>query len=405
MRLFIHAWRNMWRNPRRTLITLTAVGLNIAILIAAFSLMDGLLRHAVSNAVNLTTGEVQVHAPEYLSRRSIYDTLQHPDRLLERIRGPQVQALARSFGFGLAAHGSKSSGAQFWGINPDEERRIFDLASHMAAGSFLSTPSDGGIVLGSKLARSLELSPGDELVVVVQAADGSLGNQLFTVRGVLKSAGDSIDRTGAFIHRDDFASLFAARGMVHEIAVNSHSSLPLQALEDRVEAAAPGLQVSTWRELMPVLSDMMNIFDVSMWLFGVIFFLAAGLGVMNTMLMATFERVREFGLIKALGASPWRIVRDVAAEALVLGMTATLLGGSLGLAAGLYLQTVGLDTSAFAGSYTIAGVAFDPVWRAVVSLESVLVPILAMWGICLLASLYPAVIAARLDPVRAMQHV
>jgi ABC-type antimicrobial peptide transport system permease subunit len=126
---------------------------------------------------------------------------------------------------------------------------------------------------------------------------------------------------------------------------------------------------------------------------------------MNTMLMATFERVREFGLIKALGASPWRIVRDVAAEALVLGMTATLLGGGLGLAVGLYLQTAGLDTSAFAGSYTIAGVAFDPTWRAVVSLESVLVPILAMWGTCLLASLYPAVIAARLDPVRAMQHV
>ena len=133
--------------------------------------------------------------------------------------------------------------------------------------------------------------------------------------------------------------------------------------------------------------------------------LAAGLGVMNTMLMATFERIREFGLIKALGASPWRIVRDVATEALVLGMTATVIGAGIGLAASWYLQTYGLDTSSFAGSYTIAGVAFDPIWRAALSLKSVLMPVLAMWGICILASLYPAAIAARLDPIEALHHV
>lgn len=400
-----YAWRNLWRNTRRTAITLAAVGLNTAVLIASYSLMDGLVVHTISNATNLVVGEAQIHTPKYLSGGSFYESLVDPVRVLWEVRERKIAAAPRSYGYGLVACGTKSAGALFWGVDPATERATFDLPAHMASGRFLPEEPQQGVVLGKKLARSLNATVGSEIVVVVQAADGSLGNELYTVTGILKAAGESIDRTAAILHHVDFAELFVSGGRVHEIALNSKGRLPLDDLAALASEAAPRAEVKTWRQLMPALSDVVNLFDAAIWIFGVIFFLAAGLGVTNTMLMATFERIREFGIIKALGATPWRILRDVASEAMVLGLASTVLGTFLGLAGSYYLQEAGLDTSFFARGYSVAGIAFDPVWRAVVSLKTVLMPVVVMWIICVIASIYPAALAARLDPVRAIQHV
>jgi ABC-type lipoprotein release transport system permease subunit len=400
-----YAWRNLWRNARRTAITLAAVSLNTAILIASFALMDGLFQHTISNATNLVVGEVQIHASDYLTRRSIYASLTNPASILREVKKKGIPAALRSYAYGLVAHGTKSAGAFFWGVDPTLEQTTFDLAKHVAAGNFLANAPHRGMVLGKKLARSLHAQVGSEVVVVVQAADGSLGNELYTVTGILKSAGESIDRNAAIIHQADFSELFVSGDRIHEITLNSRGALPLGDLAIMASKAAPEAEVKTWRQLLPALADIINFFDVSIGIFGMIFFLAAGLGVMNTMLMATFERIREFGILKALGASPWRILRDVAVEALVLGFLSTFIGTLLGLAGAYYLQEIGLDTSAFAGDISMAGVAFDPIWRAVITLRAVVWPVVIMWLVCVLASLYPAALAARLDPVRAIQHV
>ena len=399
------AWRNLWRNTRRTLITLAAVSLNVAILIATYSLMDGIMLQTVSNATNLVTGEAEIHAPKYLVNRSMYKSLEDPEQILKRLQQDGLPAAARSYGYGLLAHGTKSAGAMFWGVDPAREKQVFDLHQATLAGRFLTDTPAKGVVLGRKLARSLEARVGDEIVVVVQAADGSLGNDLFAVIGILKAAGDGIDRQAAIIHQEDFQELFVSGGRIHEIAINTRGALPLEETAARATLAAPGAEVKTWRDLLPSMSDLVNIFEGSIVLFGMVFFLAAALGVLNTMLMATFERIREFGILKAIGTSPWRIMRDVAAEAAVLGLMSSILGGILGLVLSWYLQVVGLDTSSLAGGYTVAGVAFDPIWRAAVSVKTIVKPIIIMWVVCLLASLYPAAIAARLDPVEAITHV
>ncbi|UCG11753.1 MAG: ABC transporter permease [Deltaproteobacteria bacterium] len=399
-----YGWRNLWRNTRRTLITLTAVTLSTAILITSYALMDGLLVHAVSSATNLVVGEVQIHAPRYLADRSIYRALADPARILRGAREKKIRAAPRRYGYGLVAVGTKSAGALFWGVDPELERTTFDLAGHMAKGQFLAEMPSRGMILGRKLARSLQAEVGSEIVVVVQAADGSLGNELFTVTGIFKAAGDAIDRNAALIHAADFTELFVSGDRIHEIALNSRGQMSTQDLATLAADLASKEEVKTWQQLLPAVSDMVNLFDVFIWIFGLIFILAAGMGVMNTMLMATYERIPEFGIIKALGATPWRIIRDVATEALALAALATLLGTALGLAGSYYLQEVGLDTSLFAGSYSVGGVAFDPIWRAAIGLKVVLVPVVLMVIISLVASLYPAGLAARLDPVKAIHR-
>lgn len=399
-----YGWRNLWRNTRRTCITLAAVSLSTAILIASYGLMDGLMQHAVSNATNLVVGEVQVHAQGYLADHSIYRALNEPDLILRSAKQKNVAAAPRRYGYGLVAVGTKSAGARFWGVEPALERTTFDLAQHLEEGRFLSETTQRGVVLGQKLARSLQAQIGSEIVVVVQAADGSLGNDLYTVTGILKAAGDSIDRNAALIRAADFVELFVSGERIHEVALNSRGMVSLERLTALLSTAAPEEEVKSWRQLMPEVSDMVNLFDAFIWIFGLIFLLAAGMGVMNTMLMATYERIREFGILKAIGATPWRIIRDVAAEALVLATLGTVLGTILGLAGSYYLQEVGLDLSIFAGTYSVGGVAFDPIWRATISAKMVFIPVVLMLIISLVASLYPAALAARLDPVRAIHR-
>jgi ABC-type lipoprotein release transport system permease subunit len=408
MKALRYAWRNIWRNPRRTLITVTAISLNVAILITSYGLMDGMMKHMVSNATNLVVGEVQIHAPKYLVDHSMYKDLKDPAGILERLRFHGIQGAARSYGYGLVACGNKSAGALFWGVDPAMEKKNFDLADHVAFGQYLGSEPKREMVVGRKLARSLNAGIGSEIVVVVQAADGSLGNDLFTVTGILKAAGDGIDRDAAIIHRKDFQELFVSGGRIHEIALNSRGAFPLDRLMEVAAKAAPHTEVKSWRQLVPALSDMVNFFDAGMWLFGMIFFLAAALGVMNTMLMSTFERIREFGILKALGTSPWRILGDVASEAFVLSLVSTLIGGIIGVGLSLFFMNKGLDTRLFVpgdAAVSVSGIAFDPVWRATITLKTVLSPVLMMWVISLIASLYPAAIAARLDPVKAMTRV
>ena len=399
-----YGWRNLWRNTRRTCITLAAVCLSTAILMASYGLMDGLMQHAVSNATNLVVGEVQVHAQGYRADHSIYKALNEPDLILQSAKQKNVAAAPRRYGYGLVAVGTKSAGARFWGVEPASERTTFDLSQHLQEGRFLSETTQRGVVLGQKLARSLQAQIGSEIVVVVQAADGSLGNDLYTVTGILKAAGDSIDRNAALIHAADFVELFVSGERIHEVALNSRGMVSPEGLTALLSIAAPEEEIKSWRQLMPEVSDMINLFDAFIWIFGLIFLLAAGMGVMNTMLMATYERIREFGILKALGATPWGIIRDVAAEALMLAALGTILGTILGLAGSYYLQEVGLDLSIFAGTYSVGGVAFDPIWRATISPKMVFIPVVLMLIIGLLASLYPAALAARLDPVKAIHR-
>ncbi|MHC1745303.1 MAG: ABC transporter permease [Syntrophobacteraceae bacterium] len=398
-------WRNLWRNRRRTCITIAAVSFNTMVLITTFCLMDGLLDQTVRNATQLMTGEAQLHAPGYLADHSLYKTIDKPDPILVAIKERSIDAASRTYGYGLVSQGTKSAGAMFWGIDPTAETKTFDLATHMGEGAFLSQAPTKGVVLGKKLARSLNARVGTEIVVLVQAADGSMGNDLFTVQGILKAVGDSVDRNAAILHLADFRALFTMPKGIHEIAVNAKGRLPLQALKEQLERLAPDAEVKTWHQLLPTLSDMIQLSDANMILFGAIFFLAAGLGVMNTMLMATYERAREFGLLKALGASPWLIVRDVATEAWLLAAVSTLFGVLAGSAASYALQVYGLDTSGLAGETTISGVVFDPVWRGALSFKSVLQPVLIMWVVCVLAALYPAAMSARMDPIKSMHQI
>ena len=172
-------------------------------------------------------------------------------------------------------------GASFWGVDPAAEGAAFELPNKLQEGEFLAADAKKTVVIGRKLAKSLQAKVGSELVTVVQAADGSLGSDLYKVVGILGALGEEIDRGALLMHRGDFDELFVASGRVHQIAINGKEKVPAEEIVSFIASHANGdrIQAETWRELLPALSDMLNVSDASMVIFAFVFLLAAGLGV------------------------------------------------------------------------------------------------------------------------------
>lgn len=399
------AWRNIRRHRGRTGITVIAVTVNTAVIIMGFALMEGVSKQLADNITQISMGDAQVHAEGFREDRSFYTAIKSPERVIAAARAAGIDASPRSYGSGLVALGNRSAGATFWGVDPRAELTTFSLAGRIANGAFLTPTARGDIILGSKLAKALRVEVGSELVALVQAADGSLGNALFEVAGILKAAGADIDRGAAIMHQADFEKLFLAGGRVHEIALNTHGKIPTEGIAASIGAIGPGNELKTWRQLLPAMSEMMKFSGVLVWMVSMMFYLTAGFGVMNTMLMATHDRVREYGVIKALGATPWRIVRDVATEAWMLALVSTAVGAVLGVLGSFYLQEVGINLESRGTELTVMGVAADPILRGTFAPQEMVLSVLIMWVICILASLHPAIKASRLEAVSAMTHV
>ena len=398
------SWRNLWRNRTRTNVTIAAVALCIAILIIFQSMIVGLIEKAVFNTTNLVIGEVQIHANGYLNDKSLYKDLKNTEKIKSIAKKNNIGLVERSYGFGLISSGTKSAGTQFWGVNPESELMHFDFAKHINQGTFLNSSSSNKIVLGNKLALSLAAEVGTELVVFVQGADGSLGNDLFYVSGILKNVADNIDRSAAIILENDFNILFSSNNMIHEIALNSKGNFEAEEIQNLMSAEIKDVEIDTWKQLMPTIALMTEKMSVFMrTLFSLIFTIAAGLGVMNTMIMSTYDRMKEFGIIRAIGATPWRIIKQVSLEAIILTFIASIIGTIVGLSVALYFQKYGFDVSG-QGNFSFGGVVMDPIWKASVSLEIILLPIGLMMLTSILSSLYPASIAARIKPVEAIHY-
>ncbi len=404
MKIVKVSWRNLWRNSTRTNITIAAVSLCVAILIIFQSLIVGLIGKAVYNTTNLVVGEVQIHANNYLDDRSIYKSLKNIENIRAVAKENNIGIVERSYGFGLISSGTKSAGTQFWGINPESELKYFDFANHIDEGKFLTKNFLNKVVLGKKLARSLAAEVGTELVVFVQGADGSLGNELFYVTGILENVADNIDRGAAIILKDDFDILFSTNNFIHEIALNSKGKFEAEEIQKLMSAKIAGVAIETWKELMPtiaVMTEKMSVFMLT--IFSLIFTIAASLGVMNTLIMSTYDRMKEFGIIRAIGATPWLIIRLVSLEAILLTFLASIIGTVIGLSIALYLQEYGIDISG-KGNLAIGGIVFDPIWRASISIKTVFLPVMLMMLTSIAASIYPASIAARIKPVEAIHY-
>lgn len=405
------AWRNVWRNRRRSLLTIAAIAFACALLVFMLSFQFGSYEAMINAAVKVHTGYFQVQAPGYQEKREIEQVVADPEavaRLFETI--PEVTAYTfRAAAFSLASSAERTYGIAVTGIDPSREPGVSTIQTLVRDGAFLS-PGDGPAALvGSLLARNLRVGVGDLVTLLGQGRDGSIAATVVTVKGTFASGQDDFDRGALYLPLDYFQEMYAMEGAVHEVVGVAPSIWEVPALERHLaeelgrlarEQQMPPLVVLDWKALMPGLAQGIYLDLVSGLIFYLLLIVVVAFSIMNTFLMAIFERTREFGVLMAIGTTTGRLTRLLLTESMMMTLMGMASGMLLGGLVTLYFQAVGIDfgsASDILRQYGIPG-RMHPV----LSLPSLLIGPLLVCFITFWAALWPALRVRRLTPVKAM---
>jgi ABC-type lipoprotein release transport system permease subunit len=416
------ALRNLLRNRWRSGLTAAAVAVAVGLMVWTLGMYDGWIDEMVRGTTAVETGQIQVHTAEYVENPRVYESFPADSALLGRVRlvngvtavSPRVKA------FGLVGNEDRSQVARILGVLPEAEGAATPIRDAVRAGRWLSpAPAPIGapreVVLGQALARQLRVAPGDELVVFLEAADGSLGNELLQVAGIVRTGNTEIDRLAAYLHLRDAQYLTALGDEIHELMLRTRDLDAARAVADTVaaaigaragapardEAVAPAtLVVRPWQEIVPWLNQMILLFRRSYAFMYFLIYLIAAVGIVNTARMSALERRREFGVMLAIGMRPFRMFRTIVVETVVLGLAGALIGATLGFLLSWYYATAGFDMSMFTeqAAFSYMGVAFSERIYFVVTPRTVLQPIVVMLAVAALSALWPAFRAARIVP-------
>jgi ABC-type lipoprotein release transport system permease subunit len=402
------AWRNIWRNPRRTAVILTAVVIGVWSMIFLGALMRGIAVGMVKNGIDTLTGHIQVHHKGYRDDPAIENSmLDHRavDKALDAILPPGAQWARRVRVNAIANNARHSSGVTLVGIDPPAEAGISFIGAAVSNGSYLSQEDSNGILIGQALLEKFETRVGRKLVLMSQDTGQEIASRAFRIVGVFRAEMESIEKQFVFVPQSAAQKMLKLGNGISEIAILLSDGYENRDVYQKLKAALPAdqFEIHSWRELLPFQTAYLKILDGFMWFWFLVVFVAMGFGIVNTTLMAVFERMREFGLMKALGMKPWWILREVLVESFLLLVCGLIAGNLLGFLSIFALSGSGIDLSALAAGAEYAGMA--RIIYPAVAFKDVLVANLTVLLLGLLVSLYPAIKASRFTPVQALAHI
>lgn len=398
----ILAWRNLWRNYRRTLIMLLAITVGVWAMIFMTALLRGMVDNMVRTGISVLPGHVQIHAMAYRDDPSVSHSLSIPSKaLLEVLNSAQVAAwTGRVKVPAMISSEQDNRGITLLGIDPGGEMALgFDNAD-VIEGRFLDGPDDPGIVIGKKLMERLETRLGKRVVVMSQDPENSIADRGFRVVGVYQADLESREESFVYAGRDVIQTMLGMGSNVSGIAILGHDYRTPESLTLSLRNVVPADQeVLSWLELDPYLSTMMRVMDGFVLVWMVVIFLALSFGLVNTLMMAIFERVREIGLMRALGMRPSAIVYQVLLESLILLSLGLLAGNVLAISTIIWLKD-GIDVSAVSEGMEMMGAA--SVMYPVMELPDLVLANAVVIGLGIVTSLLPAWRAAQYRPVEAL---
>lgn len=401
---FLLAWRNIWRNPRRTSVILTAVVIGVWSMVFISALMRGMCDGMFENGISVLTGDIQVHRKGYRDDPVIENTMNDPHEavaVLEKVLPAGSIKTSRIRVGAVASNARHSAGITLVGINPENEERISFIGRRaIAEGRYLEKDDHRGIVVGKALLKKFETKIGHKLVVMSQDKKKEIASKAFRIVGVYRAEMESTEKQFAFVTAPAARKLLGLKEGISEISVvlPGHKNVDSTANELK-KKLADDYEVHTWKELLPFLASMLKMTDSFSIIWYVVAFIAMAFGIVNTTLMAVFERMREFGLLKALGLKPGRIVAGVLTESFFLLAMGIALGNFFGFLS-VFAVSGGIDLSGFAAGSEMVGMS--RVIYPVIVPGDIVKADLTVVVLGLLVSLYPAVKAAGFTPAEAM---
>ncbi|MBD3168304.1 MAG: FtsX-like permease family protein [candidate division Zixibacteria bacterium] len=397
------AWRNVWRNKKRSAIILTAVAFGIWAGLMSNAIMLGASRQMVKSAIETRTSHIQVHREGFRDHHEIDLMIQEPDSVTSVIKSIEgVKAISvRSVLTGMCRSPESGTGVTLFGIKPEDEARVSAIEDKLVDGSFFKDEYRNPIIVGDDLAKKLDVGVGNKIVVNAQDLEGSIAGGAFRVVGIFNTVSSEFDKSNVFALRNDIDEIYELGGGVHEIAVILNSNDMLKTVDEKLKNSLSNLDVATWEEIEPQMSILTGTQKQMSYIFIGIILLALVFGITNTMLMGVLERIRELGVVLSLGMNHFRIFYMILLETIFLsiigaggGMLATV--GTIAVAGktGIDLSIVSAGLEAFGMStmlYPYLPAGEYPVVALMVVVTAVV------------ASIYPGIKAIRLNPVEAIR--
>lgn len=401
--MFKIAFRNIFRQKRRTILTmLTMVG---GFVLSAISIgySDGFYSDVIERFTRSQMGHIQVHKGDYLDRPSLYKTIDQYESVGDTISRVDrvVDWAPRLYSAGLASVREKSAGVKVIGIDPVRDSSATGFHTKVAEGNMLPVIPAKQVLLGRGLSNILQAGIGDSAVVVSQAADGSIANEIYDVRGIVESGDQAQDRMAFYLHLQEAQELYVLPNQVHEILVIADGINNLRELSRKIDEQLSNdeLTVSPWMEVAKSFYQAMQADKQGMWIMLFVIILIVAIGVLNTVLMSVLERTREYGALKAMGTRPFEIFRMVVFEVAILAIFSIILGSIIGSGMNYIFSIYGISMGE---TITMGGIEFSKMFTEV-NLRTIIIPGVTVLFTAILVSIFPAIKAARIEPAKAMR--
>ena len=400
--MLVLSWRNLWRNHRRTMIMLGAIAIGVWAMIFMTALMRGMVDDMLKQGIQNLPGHIQIHHPFYRDDPSVVNSIQAPtgDLLDELNKAATKHWTMRIKVPAVIASERDNRGINLLGIEPEAEALITGLDRQIIEGRYLQGDRDKGIIIGAKLVERLETRLGKRVVIMSQNPDNNIAERGFRVVGIYKAKMPGLEEFNVYAARGTLQELLNIPNQISEIAIVDDDFRNIESLYHRIKQVTPEtLDIKAWHELDAYLKYMLKMMDGFVLVWVTIIFLALSFGLVNTLIMAVFERVREIGLIQALGMRPGMIVYQIMLESLLLLLIGLSIGNLLAVATVKPLES-GLDISAVAEGMAMMG-ASSMLYPTLTLHDMILAnSVVIILGI--LTSILPAWRASQLDPIRAI---
>ncbi len=399
------AWRNIWRNSRRSIIVLGSVVVGVVSIIFMDALTNGFVRQMLFNQIDTNVGHIQIHEKGFRDNKNIKNYIPDNNTVESAIENTEgvKHSSKRVISFGLLSSASNSSGVYMYGVVADSEKYVSIIDESLIEGSYLSG-GEREIMIGDKLAEKLDVELGDKVVGMANRIDGSIGSDVFRIKGIFSTPNSEFNRSYIYTNLQSIQSMLELGDRVYEysLTVDNYKNAP--AITEKInEKLSSEYEVLSYRDILPLLILQVELTKESMWVINLIIGLALIFGIINTMLMTVYERIQEFGVLMSIGMKNGKLFTMIIFEAFIIGIIGTLLGLILGSALVYPLSLTGIDLSTFAEGLTSLGTG--SVIYPTFSPDGIITTLLMIPFITVLGAVYPAFKAIRLQPVSAIRYV
>lgn len=398
------AWRNIFRNKRRTVIAGTAIGIGLASLIFVDALVIGMEQNMVKSATASYLGEGQIHRKGYRQTQEVELTVNKLDTVAAELKNSDIvqHFTLRAMSFAMITSPANVNSINLVGINPGTEKYLSQIDEAITQGTYFTGDDPRDIVIGSKLAEILEAGVGDRVVVTVaQAGSGELSQEMFRISGIFHFNIKEMDRGMAFVRLPKIQEMLALGNNVHEIALKfkdikygREKSLPFWSKFSRFGNEAIG-----WPVILPQLDAAFKLSEFSILLTGLILFGVVALGIVNTLFMSIHERMFEFGVLRAVGTRPLNVAALIIFEAGALAVISIFIGDIIGFVVTYITSVIGIDYTGI----EFVGVTFRELLYPVLKWDQFILYPISVFLFTLVVGIYPAAYAAKMNPANAMR--